>query len=270
MLKQRYFQYFLVLFFIFIFAGCSKFRKIEKSTDWHVKYDAAIRYYEKKDYFRSSTLFEQILPIVRGLPEGEKAQFYFAYTQYYQDFYLLAAHHFKVFYETYARSEFAQEARYMHAYSLYANSPNYNLDQTSSIEAVVAMQKFLNKYPTSKFSKDAADVINDIQIKLEEKGYQNAKQYYKLERYKAAVVAFESFANDFPDSKYNEEISFLKFMSQYKLSEKSVYSKQLERYRQANQYYIEFIDAYPNSEYLKEADKKYGDSLDKVNQLAKK
>jgi outer membrane protein assembly factor BamD len=270
MLKRRYFQYFLAVFFIFMFASCSKFRKIEKSPDWRVKYDAALKYYEKKDYFRSSTLFEQVLPIVRGLPEGETAQFYFAYTQYYQDYYLLAAHHFKVFYETYARSEFAQEARYMRAYSLYANSPAYNLDQTSSIEAVVAMQKFLNKYPTSKFSKDAADVINEIQIKLEEKAYQNSKQYYKLERFKAAVVAFESFSNEFPDSKHNEEISFLKFMAQYKLSEKSIYSKQLERYKLANQYYLEFLDAYPNSEYVKEADRKYGVSLDKVNQLAKK
>ncbi|MEQ8475707.1 outer membrane protein assembly factor BamD [Fulvivirga sp.] len=270
MLKKGYFHYFFIAIFIFSLASCSKFRKIEKSQDWQVKYDAAINYYENKDYYRSSILFEQILPIVRGLPEGEKVQLYYAYAHYYQEFYLLAAHHFKVFYETYGRSEFAQEARYMQAYSLYANSPAYNLDQTSSIEAVIAMQNFMNKYPNSKFREDAAKVINDIQVKLEEKAYANAKQYYKLEYFKASIVAFESFANDYPDSEYNEEIAFLKFMAQFRLAEKSVSSKQLERYRVANQFYLQFLDDYPNSEYLKEADKRYGSSLEKVNQLAKK
>lgn len=269
MLKRGLMRYFLLVITVFIVASCSKFRRIEKSSDWKVKYDAAINYYENKDYFRSSTLFEQILPIVRGLPEGEKVQFYLAYAQFHQDYFLLAAHHFKTFYETYARSEMAQEARYMHAYSLYANSPAYNLDQTSSIEAVVAMQKFMNRYPTSEFREDAAKVINEIQEKLERKAYENAKQYYKLERYKASVIAFESFANDYPDSDHNEEIAYLKFLAMYKLAEKSIFTKQEERYRQANEYYLEFLDSYPASGYLKEADKKYGDSLNKLNQLAK-
>ncbi|ELR70339.1 Outer membrane assembly lipoprotein YfiO [Fulvivirga imtechensis AK7] len=270
MLKRVFFNHFLIAFLLFSLASCSKFRRIEKSEDWRVKYDAALNYYENKDYYRAGALFEQILPIVRGLPEGEKVQFYFAYTQYNQDFFLLAAHHFKVFYQTYARSEFAQEAQYMHAYSLYANSPAYNLDQTSSIEAVIAMQAFVNRYPTSAFRDKATAVIDDIQEKLERKGYENARQYYKMERYKAAVVAFETFKNDFPDSEFNEEIAFLKFMAQYELAKKSITSRQLERYREANEFYLEFIDTYPNSKYAREAEKKYNDSLEKATELAKK
>ncbi|MEL7001669.1 MAG: outer membrane protein assembly factor BamD, partial [Bacteroidota bacterium] len=248
-------------FIVFSVASCSKFRKIEKSQDWRVKYEAALNYYSKKDYFRSAALFDQILPIVRGLPEGEKVQFYFAYCQYYQKFYLLASHHFKVFYETYARSEFVEEARFMYAYSLYANSPSYNLDQTSSIEAVVAMQNFINRHPASKFKDDANEVIDDIQRKLERKAYENSRQYYKLERYKAAIVAFETFKKDYPDSKFNEEIAYLKFLAQYELAEKSIRSKQLERYKKANKFYTEFLDAYPSSQFIKQAEKIFGDSL---------
>jgi len=270
MLKRAYLRYFLFAFFVFLAASCSKFRKIEKSNDWRVKYEAAINYYKNEDYYRATQLFDQIKPIVRGMPEGEKVEFYLGYCQYYQDFYLLASHQFKVFYETYARSEYAQEAQYMYAYSLYANSPAYNLDQTSSYEAIAAMQNFINRYPNSEFRDDATKVIDELQQKLERKGYTNAKQYYKLERYAAAVVAFETFSNDFPDSEYNEEVSYLKFMSQYNYAEKSIRSKQLERFRLANDYYIDFIDNYPNSEYLKEAEKKYGDSLQRVNELAQK
>lgn len=264
------FRGFLVILTTLAVISCSKFRKIEKSTDWRIKYEAALRYYENEDYYRATVLFDQILPIVRGLPEGEKVQFYSAYSQYYQKFYLLASHQFKVFYETYARSEFAEEAEFMYAYSLYANSPAYNLDQTSSIEAVVAMQNFINRRPQSKFRDDATKVIDDIQQKLERKGYENAKQYYKLERYDAAVIAFDSFSNDFPDSEFNEEIAFLKFMAQYNWAEKSITSKQLERYQLAREYYIEFIDRFPTSQYLNEAEKRYGNSLNKINELAKK
>lgn len=270
MRKKAFLRVFYTLFLVILVFSCTKFRRIEKSTDWRVKYEAALRYYEKEDYYRATVLFDQILPIVRGLPEGEKVQFYSAYAQYYQKFYLLASHQFKVFYETYARSEFAQEAQYMYAYSLYANSPTYNLDQTSSIEAVIAMQTFINRFPQSEFRDEATNVIDDIQQKLERKGYENAKQYYKLERFDAAVIAFKSFNNDFPDSQYNEEIDFYKFMAQYSWAQKSIVSKQLERFKQAKEFYIEFIDKYPNSEYLPQAEKRYGTSLTRINELAKK
>ena len=59
-------------------------------------------------------------------------------------------------------------------------------------------------------------------------------------------------------------------MAQYDLAGKSIRSKQLERYREANEYYLEFIDQYPDSEYLREAEKKYNNSLEKVTELAKK
>lgn len=270
MLKRAFFRYFLVVIASLLVLSCSKFRKIEKSDDWRVKYEAAINYYEKEDYFRATQLFEQIKPIVRGMPEGEKVEFYLGYCHYYQDFYLLASHQFKVFYETYARSEFAREAQFMYAYSLYANSPSYNLDQTSSYEAIAAMQTFINRYPTSEYRDDATKVIDELQEKLERKGYENAKQYYKLQRYNAAVVAFETFKNDFPDSEFNEEIAYLKFMAQFKYAEQSIRTKQLERFRQANDYYLDFLDRYPNSQFLKEAEKRYGDSLQQVNELAKK
>lgn len=260
---------FFFFFLLFLTLSCSKYRKIEKSNDWRVKYEAAINYYENEDYYRATQLFEQIKPIVRGMPEGEKVEFYLGYCQYHEGYYLLASHQFKVFYETYARSDFAAEAQFMYAYSLYANSPSYNLDQSSSREAIVAMQNFLNRNPQSEFRDKATQVIDELQVKLERKGYENAKQYYKLERWSAAVVALESFENNYPDSKYNEEVSYLKFMAQYNYAEKSISTRQLERFKLANEYYLEFIDTYPDSPYLQEADKKYGNSLARVNELAK-
>jgi outer membrane protein assembly factor BamD len=246
-------------------ASCSNFRKIEKSQDWRVKYEAGLNYYNKKDYYRASVLFESILPIVRGLPEGEKVQFYLAYCQYYDKLYLLASEQFRTFYETYGRSTLAEEARYMYAFSLYQASPNPNLDQSSSIDAMAAMQEFLNRYPTSKFRDKAVEIIFTTQDKLEKKGFENAYQYYKMRQYKAAIVALNNFKNNFPDSDYLERTYYLVVDAEYKLAQQSILSKQPERYKAVIEHYKEFLDKYPESKYLKDAEKLYAESLDKVN-----
>ncbi len=250
---------------ILLASSCGNFRKIEKSSDWRVKYEAGLNYYNKQDYYRASVLFEQVLPIVRGLPEGEKVQFYLAYCQFYDKLYLLASEQFKTFYETYGRSQLAEEARYMYAYSLYKQSPSDNLDQSSSIQAMAAMQEFLNRYPNSKFKDQSIEVIFTTQAKLEKKGFANAYQYYKMRSYKAAIIALNNFRDNFPDSKYLEEANFLVVDAEYRLAEQSVRAKQLERYRAVVEHYKEFVDRYPESKFLKDAEKLYADSLEKIN-----
>ncbi len=247
--------------------GCSQFRKIEKSEDWRIKYEAGLNYYAKKDYYRSSILFESILPIVRGLPEGEKVEFYLAYCQYNEKTYLLASDQFKTFYETYGRSQYAEEANFMYAYSLYASSPDHNKDQRSSIEAMNAMQVFLNKYSGSQFMNKAVEVIDVSQDKLEKKGFDNAKQYLKLKMYKASIVAFDDFKKNFPDSPYLEEAAYLKVVAEFEFAEVSIPSKQFERYSATLEYYKELVDNFPNSPFLKEAQRFYSESLSQVNKL---
>lgn len=263
----RLMRVFWVVFAVLLLSSCSKFRKIEKNPDWRVKFEASQNYYAKKDYYRASVLLEQIMPIIRGLPEAEKAQFTLAYCQYYQKLYLLASEQFKTFYGTYGRSTLAEEARYMYAYSLYKSSPGPNLDQTESIEAMTSMQEFLNRYPRSKYRDQALEVINTIQLRLEDKGFTNAKQYLKLRYYKAAIVALENFIRNFPDSRYVEEAHFLIMVSEYKLAEQSIQARQRERYQEVVNDYLQFVDRYPESPFLKEAERYYTDSLEKLGKL---
>ena len=66
----------VILSLLIISVSCSDFRKIQKSSDWKLKYDAALKYYEKEDYYRAATLFEEIMPFLRGSKESELVQFY--------------------------------------------------------------------------------------------------------------------------------------------------------------------------------------------------
>jgi outer membrane protein assembly factor BamD len=258
---------FLALIALLGIFSCSKFRKIQKSEDWRLKYEAGFKYYEKKDYYHSAILFEEIRPIVRGLPEGEKVEFYLAYCQYYEKTYLLASNQFKTFYETYGRSALAEEAQFMYAYSLFVSSPPPNLDQKESIESMDAMQTFLNQYPESKYRDQATEVITVSRQKLEEKGYENAKQYLRLRSYKAAIISFDNFKKNFPDSHYLEELAYLKVIAQYRFAIQSFKSLQTDRYNLVVEYHKELVDNFPESKYLKETEKLYADSLDKLNQL---
>src|SRR5690606_10273570 len=127
------------------------------------------------------------------------------------------------------------------------------------------MQQFINRYPNSKFRDRAVEVIETAQHKLEKKGFENARQYYKMRLYKAAVVALNNFKQNFPDSKYVEEAYYLSIVSQFRLAEQSLRSLQAERYQAVVEQYMEFLDRYPESGYLKEVEKLYAESLEKVN-----
>lgn len=278
MLKNKNIILVVVLLMLFTVSSCSDFRKIQKSDDWKVKYEAAINYFEEKDYYKANLLFEEVLPIIKGTKEAERAQFLYAYCHYYQKLYIESAFYFKSFYETYNRSEYAEEAMFMHAYSLYQESPNPNLDQSSTYEAIQAMQNFINTYTTSTYKEQATQIIDQLQVKLEQKAYENAKLYYKINKstffeadmYKAAIKAFENFQKDYPDSDYNEEIIYLKLEAQYNLAKQSIASLQKERYTSVVSSYEDFIDKYPTSQFLKEAQDYYSRSLNQISELQTK
>ncbi|MBV6646123.1 MAG: outer membrane protein assembly factor BamD [Cyclobacteriaceae bacterium] len=250
------------------FGGCSKYQKIRRSADWKVKYEAAIKYYEEKDYFRSGELLEEILPIIKGTEEAELGNFYYAYSYYHQGQFILSSHYFNTFVEVYSRSQYAMEASYMHAYSLYKQSPESSLDQTSTYEALTALQSFINKYPGSDYAKEADKIIDELQVKLEKKAYNNALLYYKIRRYKAAIVAFNNFKKDYPDSQYQEEIAYKLVQTHYDLAKVSISSKQEERFRNAIEDYQVFLEKYPNSEFLKDAETIYADSIEELSKFA--
>ena len=269
MLKMGVRRVFTLAFFVFLSVSCTEYRKLQKSNDWRAKYDGAMRYYEAGDYFRAITLFEEVLPVTRGKAEGEKAQFYYAYAHYNDRQYILSAHYFKTFYETYSRSEFANEAQFMYAYSLYQNSPIYSLDQTSTHESIEAFQVFINRNIDSKYVAEATQILRELQVKLETKAYYSTKIYYKIGILNSAIIAFDNFAINYPDSRFNAELQYLKIEAAYQMADQSIPSKQEGRYKDVIEMYEEYVDDYPESGYLAEAQKLFSEALKKLEKFQK-
>jgi outer membrane protein assembly factor BamD len=264
---------FLILIFLstslMFVSACSKFTKLQKSGDLEAKLKGAIEYYEKKDYYKAGTLLEEILPLVRGRAEAEKATFYLAYTHYKQKEFVMSAYYFKEFYLTYARSEYTEEAVFMHGKSLYNDSPQYNLDQTNTEAAVKYLQEYANKYPYGKYMEEATRLLDELSAKMKLKNYENSKLYAKTHNYKSAVVAVKTFIDTYPDSEFTEEMYYIRFDSQYHLAKNSVETKQKERYYEAIEFYHTFVDKYPNSKYIKEAEALYELCQLKLKELTK-
>jgi outer membrane protein assembly factor BamD len=264
---QKAIRSLLIISLLVLYVGCSEFRRIQKSDDWKLKYDAALEYYEKKDYYRSVILFDQIKPFIRGSAEAELVEFYYAYAHYYQKQYLLGSHYFKNFHDTYNRSEFAEEAFYMFGYSLYKQSPVFNLDQSSTVEAITALQTFLNRYPSSQYRNEATNIQAELRLKLEQKAYENAKLYFKLGRLNAALIALDNFRKDHPDSMLSEEANFLMVQAAFEYAELSIVSKKKERFYDCIEFYEEFLENYPQSKHLKDMQAYYSDSIDEIEKL---
>lgn len=244
---------FVLLASLFVFSACSKFNKIRKEKDHLKKYEAAITYYEKKHYDKTLILLEEIEPLLRGKKEGEKAQFLTAQCYYKTKQYEMAAYTFKKFYETYPRSEWAEESLYMHAHSLYNQSPESELDQTPTLEAIQSIQLYLNAYPQSKRIEEANNIIKELRSKLELKAYQNALVFYKSSNYKAAIQTLSNFEKDYPDSDFMEEVMYKKLETSYNLARQSIASKQALRLAETLAIYDEYKYKFPESKYLKDA-----------------
>ncbi len=252
---------------LILLASCSKYQKLLKSTDNDLRYDKAIEYYEKGDYYRAMQLFEQLNMIYRGTDKAERLNYYMAYCYYYQEEYIMAAYYFKRYAKSFPNTDRAEECYFMTAYSQYLLSPKYSLDQTSTYDALTELQLFINRFPGSDRVERANQLIDDLREKLQKKAFEIAELYFKMEDYEAAITSFENLLKDYPDTDYKEDIYFYVLRSYFNYAELSIHSKKKDRYSKAVELFEELIYTFPETDYHKNATSVYEDSLEELKKL---
>ncbi len=257
--------YKFLIFSTILLVSCSKYEKLLKSTDSELKYRKAIELYNNEDYIKASTLFEQIAFAFRGSNKSDSVAWYLAMSFYKQGDYITAGESFKDLSKTYQRSIFVEESEYLYGYCFYLISPRPSLDQESTVAGIDAFKYFMYKYPESKYVADCKRLILELQNKLIEKQYANAKLYFNLGEhnpiyYKASVIALRNCIANYPDTKYREEIMFMILQSNYFFAQKSVVNKQKERYQTTMDEYYSFQSEFPESKYTEKANKIYSNS----------
>lgn len=253
-MKIKGFQYLSHLFIIALFmTSCSQYNQVLKNDSVEDKYKAAQDYYNKGDYYHALGLFEDILPYYKGSSEMENIYYYYSFCYYYQGEYLMAAYNFKNYCTTYPNTFNSEECLFMAAKCYYQLSPDVELDQTDTQKAMNELQLFINSFPQSMRVPQANDMLDQLRMKLEVKGFNAAKLYFDIGNWKAASISFSNLLRNFPDSPDAEQCYFLILESDYKYASNSVDSKMETRLQDALKSYNHYTELFPNGIYLNEA-----------------
>lgn len=263
---NRVFQTCLVAVLSLAMVSCGEYALMQKTADYDYKYEVAKAYYAEGKYSRSSALLYDLLAIMKGTANGEESLYMTGMSEFRKKNYDLAHSTFRKYIQTYPKGVYVEQAYYYSALSLYNETPDPRLDQSSTMEAMTEFQIFLDKYPYTKLKTQTQNMVFALQDKLVEKECMAAQLYYDLgtyminslyggSNYEACVVTAQNALRDYPyaSAEKRELLSILILRAKYQLAQRSVEEKRIERYRSTIDEYFAFVNDFPESKFLKEA-----------------
>lgn len=243
---------------VITFSSCkSQYELLLTSNDADAKYKAAFEYFNAKKYNRAAALFESLSALTDGTERDDTVRYYWGLSNYNFKDYYTAETNFEQFCESFPRSPFASQARFLRLDCLYRSTLRYELDQQPTYKAMNAISEYILEYPDNENMQVCRDMLVELGERLDRKAYEAAKLYYKMEDYLASRVAFKNVLKDDAENIYREDILYYIAMSSYKYASLSVPQKQKERYLAFIDDYFNFIGELPESHYRKELDAVY-------------
>jgi len=259
------FRLYIVLIVLVLASSCGEYEKLLKSTDSDLKKEKAKEYFAAGQYVKSSELLGQILPRYRATEEAEELNWMYAQSYYGMKDYFMAGSYFKSFVDQFPFGKHAEEANFLVGMCDYKISARAELDQENTKNALEELNIFITRYAYSPKVEECKKMISELQDKLVDKSHNNAKLYYDMKEYKAAVVAINNSLKQYPSSAYREEMMFLKLNSLYLYAVKSMLDKQKTRYQDTLDEYYSFMEEFPKSQYSKDV----ADIFQKTNKYLK-
>lgn len=240
-------------------TGCSEYHRMLKSTDAEAKLEYARRAFEQKKYTQSATVLADIVTMFKGTAKAEESLYLLAMSHYENRDYESSTAYFRTYYNRYPKGIYSEMARFYAGYGLYLDSPEPQLDQSSTIKAIEELQSFLDYYPKSDKVPSAQNAIFELQDKLTLKELQNAQLYYNLgtylgNNYRSAIIVAKNAIKNYPYSKYKEDLELVILKSTYQEAANSIEERKADRFRDVIDEYYSFINNWPESKHRNEAD----------------
>lgn len=243
---------------VLLTASCkSQYEMLLNSNDADAKYDAAFAYFNAEKYQKAAALFESLSVLTNGTERDDTVQYYWGLSNYKASDYYTAETNFTKFTESFPRSPFAPEARFLRIDCLYRSTLRYELDQAPTKVAINAINEYVSEFPDNPNVETCREMLDDLNKRLDTKAYEGARLYYRMEDYIASRVALKNVLKDNSENVYREDILYYIAMSSYKYAHLSVASKQKDRYLTFVDDYLNFIGELPDSPYRKELDVLY-------------
>ncbi len=260
MQKLKNISYFIIL--VTTLISCSKYNRVLNKGSVAEKYKMAVDFYEAQKYSKALSLFEKVIPSLRGKPQMERIQFMVANSNFNLKDYPTAGYYFGRFAKNYPKSSKVEEAEFLSALSYYKSSPRYSLDPTDTQKALDAMQAFIDKYPNSSRIEEANKYHQELRFKLERKAFEIAKTYYRTadydsRNYRAAITAFDNLLSDYLGTKFKEEALYYRLKTAHDYAFKSTTRRKPERIEMALKSYKKLKKSFPKSQFMKDSDKMF-------------
>ena len=161
-------------------SGCSGYNKILKASDYNTKYSLAKIYFMEGHYTTCSSILEECVAYQRGTAQAEESMYLLATCYYKMDDYLSASQYYMACYRSFPNSTYSEHCLYWSGKSLFLDTPDPRLDATSTTNAIMQLQRFVETYPDSKFRPDAENMIYTMYDRLVEKELGTAELYYNM------------------------------------------------------------------------------------------
>lgn len=249
-----------ILLLTVVLTSCGDYQRLLKSRDPEEKYQAALQYFNQKQYVKAQTLLDDVSSYYKGTERSEDVLAYLARSYMGQKSYEAATDYYQAYVRNYPKGKYATEAYFQVGHCQYMDSPDARLDQEITTKAIEAFTVFVELFPESPYAEQAYSEMSEMYDKLALKELYNAKLYYNLGTYlgnnyiSCEIVAKNALKN-YPSNKYQEDFNWLILQSKYQQMINSFEEKKLERARDTQDEYYNFITEFPSSKHRKEADR---------------
>ncbi|MBR1877841.1 MAG: outer membrane protein assembly factor BamD [Paludibacteraceae bacterium] len=249
-----------ILLLTVLLTSCGEYQKLLKSRDPEEKYQAALRYFNDKQYVKSQTLLDDVSSYYKGTERSEDVLAYLARCYMGQKDYTSATEYYRAYIRNYPKGKYATEAYFQLGHCQYLDSPDARLEQEITRNAITAFTQFVELYPESPYAEQAYREMGEMYDKLALKELYSARLYYNLgtylgNNYLSCEIVSKNALKNYPSNKYQEDFSWLILQAKYQQMVNSFENLKLERARDAQDEYYNFITEFPNSRHRKEADR---------------
>lgn len=247
-------------------AGCGSSGRLRYDSPQEA-YERGMQHFESGRYSRAAEYFQGVFDYGRTSDVAPDAQLQLARSYYRNGEYILAANEYTRFISTYRNDPRSEQAEFERARSYYQLSPQYELDQTNTRQALTYMQLFLDRYPNSELAPQAEERIRELREKLAHKEFSSAELYERRELYEAAAINYERVFDQYPDTKWADDALLGAVRSYVAFSELSIEARQEERLQAAINNYERLVQLFRESPLVKEAEPLYEQAVDRLEEL---
>jgi outer membrane protein assembly factor BamD len=249
-----------ILLLMMVFTSCGDYQRLLKSRDPEEKYQAALSYFDQKQYVKAQTLLDDVSSYYKGTERSEDVLAYLARSYMGQKDYSSATEYYTAYIRNYPKGKYATEAYFQVGHCQYLDSPDPRLDQEITRKAISSLERFVELYPESPYAEQAYREMSEMYDKLAQKELYNAKLYYNLgsylgNNYLSCEIVCKNALKNFPSNKYQEDFSWLILQAKYQQMVNSFENLKLERARDTQDEYYNFVTEYPESKHRREADR---------------